>query len=140
MNLLVALRAATGLYLTKDGDGSLEQASVYHEAPENGLQTIVFEGLQKSGYALLKVEPAIDEQGYLSVAFIEKEAVFYRIEADELVLSTDNGVLLEERSKKFLEKGWGQLPVSFKKAKWKPRGFMSETDKAAFTKDTGEKS
>lgn len=132
MKLLAALKISTGRYLTKDGDGTPDKAAIYHDMPENELQKIVFEGLQKTGYAMLVVAPIPNEEGYLSVAFYEGKPVFYRIANDELILSDSEGVLLEEKSKKFLEESWGVLPVEFQRAVWKSKGFYSPEDETQY--------
>ena len=138
MKLVAALKISTGLYLTdNDGAGPIQEAAVWH-VTDDGLQKLVLDTLRARGFSILKVIPVPDENGYLRVAFFSGyKPVFFRIVYDELILSDEQGQLLEKRRGDALEKSFGPLPVTYLNATWRNKGFLFKEDEIAYKKEMG---
>ena len=137
--LSLAMQRKTGLYLTdNDKVGPAERATVFHYLEDDGLQKLVFDTLRSKGFDLIRVVPEADEKGYLRVAFFsEYKPVFFRIVYDELILSDEQGQLLEKRRGDALEKSFGPLPVTYLNATWRNKGFLFKEDEIAYKKEMG---
>ena len=136
--LVLAMALKTGRYLTdNDGAGPIQEAAVWH-VTDDGLQKLVLDTLRAHGFGILKVIPVPDENGYLRVAFFsEYKPVFFRIVYDELILSDEQGQLLEKRRGDALEKSFGPLPVTYLNATWRNKGFLFKEDEIAYKKEMG---
>ena len=136
--LVLAMALKTGRYLTdNDGAGPIQEAAVWH-VTNDGLQKLVLDTLRARGFGILKVIPVPDENGYLRVAFFsEYKPVFFRIVYDELILSDEQGQLLEKRRGDALEKSFGPLPVTYLNATWRNKGFLFKEDEIAYKKEMG---
>ena len=136
--LVLAMALKTGQYLTdNDGAGPIQEAAVWH-VTDDGLQKLVLDSLRAHGFGILKVIPVPDENGYLRVAFFsEYKPVFFRIVYDELILSDEQGQLLEKRRGDALEKSFGPLPVTYLNATWRNKGFLFKEDEIAYKKEMG---
>lgn len=69
--------------------------------------------------------------------FSEYKPVFFRIVYDELILSDEQGQLLEKRRGDALEKSFGPLPVTYLNATWRNKGFLFKEDEIAYKKEMG---
>ena len=136
--LVLAMALKTGQYLTdNDGAGPIQEAAVWH-VTDDGLQKLVLDTLRAHGFGILKIIPVPDENGYLRVAFFsEYRPVFFRIVYDELILSDEQGQLLEKRRGDALEKSFGPLPVTYLNATWRNKGFLFKEDEIAYKKEMG---
>ena len=136
---MIAALSTDGSFLSEKGKGSIEDASLFY-VTSNPLQKIAFDAFRHKNAVMVKVNPELNEDGFLSIitkddkplAFIQIHDEFLIFDDEEEEFENEMACWLEERHYNRFKEDYGlDVPdATAKNYSLRLAGYLTDEDKA----------
>ena len=143
---MVAALSTDGSFLSEKGKGSIEDASLFY-VTSNPLQKIAFDAFRHKNAVMVKVNPELNKDGFLSIitkdgkplAFIQIHDEFLIFDDEEEEFDDERAVWLEERHYTRFKEDYGLEIPEAKPKKYSLRlaGYLTKEDKDLWAQSNG---
>ena len=144
---MVAALSTDGSFISEKGKGSIEDASLFY-VTSNPLQKIAFDAFRHKNAVMVKVNPELNKDGFLSIitkddkplAFIQIHDEFLIFDDEEEEFENEMACWLEERFYTRFAAEYGLEIPGAKPKKYSLRlaGYLTEEDKDLWAQSNGK--